>query len=122
MDGMLDPSLQAIDMDEDSTNNVSTKIPSTPAQPKNAKKVPGNGKEKANLPKTKKRATPKPSKNIKPPKTTARATRTKKIKDNNKDQNDAKENKQSEAIEIDFNDSDESKDDADCDPKKRSRA
>ncbi|PLW04844.1 hypothetical protein PCASD_03057 [Puccinia coronata f. sp. avenae] len=94
MDGMLDPSLQAIDMDmdEDSTNNLSTKISSTPAQPKNAKKVPGNGKEKANLPKTKKRAHPKPSKNVKPPKKTARATRTKKIKDDNKDQDDGKEN------------------------------
>jgi hypothetical protein len=78
--------------------------------------------EKANLPKTKKRAHPKPSKNVKPPKKTTRATRTKKIKDDNKDQDDGKENKQSEAIEIDVNDSDESKDDANCDPKKRSHA
>jgi hypothetical protein len=78
--------------------------------------------DKANSPKTKKRATPKPSKNIKPSKKTARATRTKKITDNNKDQDDGKENKRSEAIEIDVNDSNESKDDADCNPKKRSRA
>jgi hypothetical protein len=59
-----------------------------------------------------------------PPQKTARATGTKKIKDNNKDQDNGKENKQSEAIKIDVNDidSDESKDDADCNPKKRSRA
>ncbi|PLW47372.1 hypothetical protein PCANC_05858 [Puccinia coronata f. sp. avenae] len=57
---------------------------------KTQKKVPSDGKEKANSPKTKKRAAPKPSKNVKPPKKTARATRTKKTKDNNKDQDNGK--------------------------------
>ncbi|PLW05093.1 hypothetical protein PCANC_28892 [Puccinia coronata f. sp. avenae] len=100
MDDTLDPSLQVLDMDKDSTSN---EIP--------------------DLPEPRRRAAPQPSKNTRLPQKTAKAIKNKKAKGFDIDKDDATKNKETEADEINVKDSNESKDNnLKGDPKKRTRA